>query len=143
MTLLPTLAEQILHEMDVESLTRELQMKSRSSRRRSSPDTAPSDSSLASSVELLHGNETSSDVISLSSTSNRSAIPRSEGGMSTRWTMEFEPSIASQGPALILPSGPSVEHESPRSNTNAYLSDSITSESVFSASDGERSRIVR
>jgi peroxin-3 len=67
MTLIPTLGQQILVEMDVEGVTEELQAKSRTPRSPTEPPPpAPSESSLASSIDLLQDHDARSDAGSIS-----------------------------------------------------------------------------
>lgn len=69
MALLPTLGEQILVELDVEGVTHELQTKSRAHRLSIEPAPPPSESSMASSIELVRDQDIRSDVESASASS--------------------------------------------------------------------------
>lgn len=150
MTLLPTLSRQIMAEMDVESLTRELQTKSKAKTGRFTG--ALSEASLASSVEIPHGDaqsEMGSVTSGMSFISSGSELADKEGSTSQlptvtqSWVEDFSAQASSShGPSLTLPS------ESPRSResstaSGANLSDSIVSESIASTSDAEYIRAVR
>ena len=59
LAMLPTLAEQVLEEMDVEYLTKELQNRSKARNSRQLQQRPPS--SLASSIDMVHEHETRSE----------------------------------------------------------------------------------
>lgn len=172
MTHLPTLSKAILDGMDVESVTQELQKRSKHARGRTGgaqsvdSDRTRSESSLASSVELLH--DARSDAASVSdvdvgslhiippndiSTMEESGLtmpqPASASTARESWVDEFNSQIrdASRETSWSLPSTSSHRQrssfDSPPSNS-AYLSDSMISDSVASASASERdySRVV-
>lgn len=161
MTHLPTLSKALLAGMDVESVTRELQTRSKAARGRArSPgpdsDPAPSDSSLASSVELhRHSHDVGSDVHSATGGSSSGMMgppsgvgpsddASSQAGQS--WVHEFNSQLGSStaGPSteqsitLQIPSPSQQTRDlsigSPRSSAAAYLSDSMMSDSIASTS---------
>ena len=145
MALLPTLGEQILEKLNVESITRELQSKSRTSQAASMEPLPPpqSESSTSSSIELLQDQDTRSDVesISMSSFSGQDEVT---GAASSHLT-ESQSLIVDQFTTESLHQ-PSTASEPPLSNskfpdpfTGAQLSDSITTaSSALSYEDGTR-----
>ena len=88
MALIPTLGQQILAEMDVEGVTRELQSKSRTPRSPVDPS-PPSESSLASSIDILPDHDSRSDAGSVS-ISSFSGSGR-ESNMGEPWVDQFSP----------------------------------------------------
>jgi len=95
MTLIPTLSQQILQEMDVEGVIQELQTKSRAPKSPVGPSPPDrSQSSLASSVELLPDQDTRSDVGSNSISSfSGSALDLNLGDSSQSWVDQFSASL--------------------------------------------------
>ncbi|KAI5117910.1 hypothetical protein M0805_003603 [Coniferiporia weirii] len=137
MTHLPTLGSAVIAGMDVESVTRELQMRSRLQRARAhSPDAAASESSLASSVELVReAAPSNAGTHSAGVDAGSSAMGDSVMSMSTQaqsWVEEFSSQVVgtSTGPALAIPSPPvgrrSPTLESPLSNIGTDVSVSIS-----------------
>jgi peroxin-3 len=132
MALIPTLGEQILDELDVEAIIHELQTKSRSFRMPSEPPPPPSESSIASSVELLREQDTRSDVESASASSisghEESGMSLDHGESSHSWVdqLSVQPSqpSTSRQPSVTRPETDSVDFF-----TSAQLSDSITTAS--------------
>ncbi|TDL27835.1 hypothetical protein BD410DRAFT_781743 [Rickenella mellea] len=145
MSLLPSLSNHVLEEMDVEGLILQLQSKAKAKKRAETPEPPPSDSSLASSVELLQGHDARSDggsmsVVSTSGVEDDTRSSHIEASASSQsWVDEF----SMRESALAMPSKPATDIGSPHSSREAYLSDSVTSESVVSTSDVERSRTLR
>jgi peroxin-3 len=131
MALIPTLGEQILDELDVEAIIYELQTKSRSFRTPSEPP-PPSESSIASSVELLREQDARSDVESASASSisghEESGMSLDHGESSHSWVdqLSVQPSqpSTSRQPSVTRPETDSVDFF-----TSAQLSDSITTAS--------------
>ena len=133
MALIPTLGEQILEELDVESVIHELQTKSRSFRTPSEPP-PPSESSIASSVELLREQDARSDVESASASSisgheeSVMSLDHGESESSHSWVdqLSVQPSqpSTSRQPSVTRPETDSVDFF-----TSAQLSDSITTAS--------------
>ncbi|KAH8112871.1 Peroxin-3 [Phellopilus nigrolimitatus] len=159
MTHLPTLGNAVLTGMDVESVTRELQTRSRSGRasgRVPSPNPPPSESSLGSSVELVREPEPQSytDAASASGTDTSVLVGSSGLGDSVMsmqsvsstqahsWVEEFNTqmvgSSTEQGPTLAIPSPSSHQRESTlesvQSTPEACMSDSVISVSLPSTS---------
>jgi peroxin-3 len=131
MALIPTLGEQILDELDVEAVIHELQTKSRSFRTPSEPP-PPSESSIASSVELLREQDARSDIESVSASSisghEDSGMSLDHGESSHSWVDQLsvppsQPSTSRQ-PSVTRPETDSVDFL-----TGAQLSDSITTAS--------------
>ena len=123
--LIPTLSEQILDQMNIEALTQELQNKSkaRNSARRH-PQAEPS--SLASSVvDLVHEQDTRSDVESaVSHTSTSFDEVNAGSSMSHSALQSWVKSSGSRSPA------PSIADSSAASSTSeVHLSESIISAS--------------
>lgn len=161
---LPTLGKATIDGMDVEKVTQELQSRSRLGRARAhSPNPPPSESSLASSVELVHPSAqpsssqadaespTGTEVSATGLSSMEESTISTASGMTQAqsWVKDFSSSSAGRGPALTIPA-PSSHHQesslaSPRSNLGTGLSDSMTSDSMTSTSASERghSRAVR
>jgi peroxin-3 len=128
MALIPTLGKQILDELDVEGVTHELQTKSKAFRTPSEPP-PPSESSIASSVEFLHEQDTRSDVESASVSSvsgqDEGGTSLSLGDSSQSWVdqLSAQPSTSRQ-PSESRPGTDSVDFL-----IGAQLSDSITTAS--------------
>ncbi|KII91963.1 hypothetical protein PLICRDRAFT_173744 [Plicaturopsis crispa FD-325 SS-3] len=132
MALMPTIGEQILKEMDVEGVTNELQSKSKASKAASalrsrsiSPSPiAPSQSSLASSAELLHEGDARSDAGSTSVSSHSGANDSSNlGESSTSWVDNFSAEGSERHPSFVGEARPALDF------AGAHLSDSITTAS--------------
>lgn len=132
MALIPTLGEQILVELDVEGVTHELQTKSRAFRMPSHPLPPPSESSMASSIELIQDQDTRSDAESASVSSFSGQDDASNLGESSQsWVDQFstqssqpsfsrQPSSTSEAPA---------DTRSPDIIVGPQLSDSVTTAS--------------
>lgn len=142
LAMLPTLAEQVLEEMDVEYLTKELQNRSKARNSRQLQQRPPS--SLASSIEMVHEHETRSEggpapqggenspsswVESISQSSAASSAPRdgSPEGM------------GSQLSASVTTNGSSANGEAASVDGSA-LSESFISPSVVSDSGDSRTK---
>lgn len=145
MALLPTLGNQILSEMNVEEVTKELQTKSKAARRKLG--SVSLDSSIASSADLSQdsrsdaGNSTS--VLSLSGHEGFgvSSIPTDS---SQSWVEEFSAQTRPSRDPSPGAAGPRTDSISPESHNAAYLSDSIaTTDSLASSSNGEPAHSVR
>jgi peroxin-3 len=144
MALIPTLSKHILEEMDVESITRELQSMSKSSRplRQLPTQVEPSESSLTSSVEVVQvqDQDAASDNGSmvLSSISGPEDTRLSES--STSWVDRLSPiepqshsqsgSVSNLPPATSsgIPGGSPPAIDRPDS-PGLHLSDSVTTSS--------------
>ena len=167
MTHLERFGNTINSGMDVESLTAELQSRSRKARRRLSAqeeDVTPSISSLASSIEITrppasigHSHEqsvtgTDSSGVLVDNHLEASNFSMPSSSISQNWAEEFSSRITESSPRVSTFSMPSTSQlqesvlGSPRSHTGAYLSDSFMSESVASTSasvsEREHSRVV-
>lgn len=99
MALIPTLGEQILDEMDVESLTQELQARSKTvpsfPRVQLPPDPPLSQSSLTSSIDVLRDQDIRSDTGSASrSLSSASDSGSRLGEASQSWVIPEQTSTA-------------------------------------------------
>ena len=167
---LPTLGNAVIRGMDVESVTQELQSRSRLSKARAHSPNPPSESSLGSSVEFVHPSAQASasltsqaDVESPTGTEASAAAGSSDlsnmdgSTISTisgttqaqSWVQDFGSASSSQGPTLAIPAPSSHRQESTfassPSNTGAGMSDSMLSDSLTSTSVSERdhSRAVR
>lgn len=152
MALVPTLGEQILVELDVESVTNELQARSRASRTKITlplpPPQPPSESSLTSSIELLQDQDTPSETesVSISSFSGHDEVGQSSNltESSQSWAHQF-PTQPLQLPTLEHPpplaAEASLEADSANLLTEAQLSDSITTASS-ALSYGNRAGLV-
>ncbi|KIJ16588.1 hypothetical protein PAXINDRAFT_168654 [Paxillus involutus ATCC 200175] len=128
MALIPTLASQILEDMDVEALTNELQSISRASRSRSRlpPHTQDRSQSVASSVTDAH-----SDAGSVSLSSYSGSAHDADRGPSSAlgsWVEHMSTSDGHRAPYNFLAS------------TGAELSDSITSTSSSLSHNGHLTR---
>lgn len=165
MTQLAILRKHIMNGMDVESLTRELQTKSRSNLGRTrSPDSAPSESSLSSSINVTHEQRSQEFTIEIASSLGTGSIIDMSSGLdgsvlsapsvSTQeqsWVDDLNSQIAgpSSGVHLSMPSptnrARNMMLESPKSTSGAYLSDSVVSDSIpsTSASESEHPHAVR
>jgi peroxin-3 len=149
MALLPTLSEHILGEMDVESITHELQSMSKTSRLRPpipirlEPQAlpTPSVSSLASSVEMLHHDQDArSDQgsgMSESAYGGEDYLPES------RVESVSSPSPSRQNAALSPALTGSPAHNSPDLTSGVPLSDSIitTNSSIMGYNNPESSNV--
>lgn len=129
MALIPTLGEQILEDMDVESITQELQSRVPI---KSSPPQTPSESSLASSIDLIQRGDidarSESHSVSSASFSGSVSVQDEEadrlGESSQSWAEQFSSSSSRQAhgslpfppDALVLPTA-----------GNSALSDSYVS----------------
>jgi peroxin-3 len=133
MALLPTLGKRILEELDVESVTHELQTKSRTFRTPSEPPL--SESSISSSIELLHEQDTRSDIESASASSvcgqeeGRGSF--NVGGSSQSWVDQLSTQSSQLSTSRRQPSA----SEPPETDylAGAQLSDSITTASSASS----------
>lgn len=144
MALIPTLGEQILVELDVEGVTHELQTKSRALRMPTEPPPPPSESSMASSIELVRDQDTRSDVESASASSFSGQEESSNLGESSQsWVEQFS-AQSSQPPSSRQPSSiyeAPAGGESTEFIAGPQLSDSITTASS-ALSYGNRSGLV-
>lgn len=131
MTLIPTLGEQILVELDVEGVTQELQARSKTSRIQLQPPQPPSESSLTSSIEILQEQDTPSDVesASLSSFSGHDEVGQSSNltESSQSWEHRFQKQSASEHPPPATDASLAVDPAS--FLAEAQLSDSMTTAS--------------
>lgn len=143
MTHLPTLGSGVLSVMDVESVTQELQARSRPSRVQThSPEPPPSESSLASSVELALPRTPTSVLTSASDApSGMSESLLSVPSTQTQsWVSDVGPSSSAAGPSLAMPPPSSDKSpESPESAIGTETSASGVSGSMPSTSGSERS----
>lgn len=132
MALIPTLGEQILVELDVESLTQELQAKSRASRLPLEPPQPPSESSLTSSIDILPDQDAPSDAesASVSSFSGQEEVVHSSNltESSQSWVDQFS-TLSSTSGLLPVPSNATVEVEVDSGDLGGtQLSDSVTTD---------------
>ena len=128
MALIPTLGEQILVELDVEGVTHDLQTKSRAFREAPEPSPAPelSESSMASSIQLVQDADTRSDAgsASVSSLSTQDEGSSHLGDSTQSWDQMSNSNQSSQPREASSPSaGPAELLAVPQ------LSDSITTAS--------------
>ncbi|KAI0752605.1 Peroxin-3 [Daedaleopsis nitida] len=138
MALLPTLGQHILHGMDVEGVTQELQSYSRAPKARlefQAPP-APSESSVTSSVENLQGPEADvrSENGSVSVVSSVDGVPTDMSASSASWVDQFSSMGSSQMSAVPPSSAGGDASGSSRSSTNADLADSMLTTSSASGS---------
>ena len=135
MALVPTLAQQILEEMDVEGVTQELQTKSRASKSpvRYSPP-APSESSLASSIELLPDPDVRSESGSVSVSSFSGSVrDLNLGDSSQSWV---ETSSLEQQRSVRLDRSPEQSHRQQPLRTSESPLGARSSESVMTFNSG-------
>ncbi|PIL28704.1 transporter [Ganoderma sinense ZZ0214-1] len=137
MALLPTLGTHILEGMDVEGVTQELQSYSKAPKTRMELQhpTAPSESSLTSSVDNVRNQEPDvrSENGSVSVISSVDAIPTEMSTSSTSWVDQF----SSQGSSQVFPAPrEGGASSSPRSSLGGTLSDSVLSTGSASGSSG-------
>ncbi|KII85718.1 hypothetical protein PLICRDRAFT_56925 [Plicaturopsis crispa FD-325 SS-3] len=142
MALMPTLGRHILEEMDVEGVTNELQSRSRASKATSSlrsrsispSPLAQSQSSIASSAEMLDERDARSDAGSASLSSYSGVNDNSNlSESSTSWVDQFSVEGSERHPSFAGEARPELHSVGPR------LSDSIisTASSALSYGDGE------
>jgi peroxin-3 len=137
MALIPPLAQQILEEMDVEGLTRELQSKTKASKS-PVPLSPPAPSSLASSMELLPDRDTRSDAGSVSISSfSGSGQDSNVGDPSQSWVDQSSASL--EGPLRQESDSRDYSLDSPR---GAHLTDSIITVNSTLSLDNEKSAHV-
>ncbi|KZT08080.1 uncharacterized protein LAESUDRAFT_724066 [Laetiporus sulphureus 93-53] len=138
MALLPTLGKYILEGMDVEGVTYELQSYSKATRPHIElqPPAPPSESSLASSMELLlkpaHDDRSENGSLSVISSAHENGSP-SELSSSSSW-IDHSLQVSQASAELVSPISNSRSSKSPDSRQEADLSESMVSSSTTSGS---------
>ncbi|KIJ28565.1 hypothetical protein M422DRAFT_235620 [Sphaerobolus stellatus SS14] len=146
LALVPTLGDRILEEMNVESVTHELQMQSKAAKARLQGSSAVSDANTSSlSLNTEHPSVTSSMELTMPTSGRRDTDASQYDHLAESaqsWVEQFtadNSSVSAPSEIEIIHYGP--HHGSPSSSSGAHLSDSITSASasLISGSDEEPS----
>lgn len=139
LAMLPTLAEQVLEEMDVEYLTKELQNRSKARNSRQLQQRPPS--SLASSIEMVHEHETRSEggPAAQRGENSSSSWVESSSAVSSPPRDGSPAGMRSPLSASVTTNGSSVNGEAASVDGSA-LSESFISPSVVSDSGDSRTK---
>ena len=134
MALLPTLGKHILQGMDVEGVTQELQSYSRAPKARLElqPPTAPSESSVTSSVGSVRPPDADvrSDNGSVSVVSSMDGVPTDMSASSASWVDQF----SSMGSSQVSAVSPPAEGEASGSSRSSMVGPDMTESMLTNSS---------